>query len=182
MSISSIDEQRCTYHPDIRTRLRCSKCETPICPRCAVDTPVGYRCPECAGVRGLPTYETSTPILLKSVGIGIVVASAVGVLWGFFPQWQFYLALLIGFGVAESMSWAANYKRGPDLQFAAIGCVLIGIAISRITIANQSPFYDLEHLFNNALDPRVAATFQIRLIPDLLFVALAGAIPFIRFR
>jgi hypothetical protein len=182
MAISNIDEQRCTYHPNVRTRLRCSKCEKPICPRCYVDTPVGFRCPDCAGARGLPTYEASASIMVTSVVVGAVVAAAVGVLWGYFPSWQFYLALLLGFGVAESMSWAANYKRGPELQIAAIACVLLGLAISRVMIAYFSPVLGIDHLLNQAFDPAVARAFQIRLIPDLLFAALAAAIPFIRFR
>ena len=58
------EDVRCSYHPDTVTRLRCSRCGKPICPRCGVRTPVGLRCPDCAGVRGLPTYRTGTDALL----------------------------------------------------------------------------------------------------------------------
>jgi hypothetical protein len=183
MSISSIDEQRCTYHPDVRTRLRCSKCGTPICPKCAVSTPVGFRCPDCAGVRGLPTYETQASMLIKASVVGALIAGAVGVLWGYYPNWQFYLALILGFGVAEGMSWAANYKRGFDLQVAAIACVMLGIVISRVVIAQTNPFgLGLDNLLNDALNPLVSQVFQIRLIPDIAFIVLAALIPFVRFR
>src|SRR5258708_16427070 len=37
-------------HPTVATWLRCNKCNKPICHKCAVLTPVGYRCREC--VRG----------------------------------------------------------------------------------------------------------------------------------
>ncbi len=37
----------CANHPDVETSLRCNKCEKPICVRCAVRTPTGYRCKEC---------------------------------------------------------------------------------------------------------------------------------------
>jgi len=40
----------CANHPGVETTLRCNRCEKPICPRCAVLTPTGYRCREC--VRG----------------------------------------------------------------------------------------------------------------------------------
>jgi hypothetical protein len=33
----------------VPTRLRCAKCEAGICPACLVRTPIGYRCPTCAG-------------------------------------------------------------------------------------------------------------------------------------
>jgi hypothetical protein len=147
-----------------------------------VSTPVGYRCPACAGVRGLPTYETSIGVLIKAGVAGALIAGLVGILWGYYPQWQFYLALILGFGVAESMAWAANYKRGRDLQIVAIACVLVGIAVSRFFIAQNHPVLGIEDLFENALQPGVSRVFQIRLIPDIAFLVLAGAIPYVRFR
>ncbi|MBL8128361.1 MAG: hypothetical protein JNM64_12030 [Chloroflexia bacterium] len=33
----------CAEHQEVETRLRCSRCGKPICPRCAVRTPVGMR-------------------------------------------------------------------------------------------------------------------------------------------
>ena len=38
---------KCARHPSVETTLRCGRCETPICPRCLVHTPVGARCPDC---------------------------------------------------------------------------------------------------------------------------------------
>src|SRR5918998_6686415 len=87
---------RCTYHPNVMTGLRCSRCGKPICPRCGVRTPVGLRCPDCAGVRGLPTYRTSSAVLAKAAAAGLGVAPAGGLLCGFAPDWGFYLALLLG--------------------------------------------------------------------------------------
>lgn len=40
----------CANHPGVETSLRCNKCGKPICARCAIRTPTGYRCKEC--VRG----------------------------------------------------------------------------------------------------------------------------------
>jgi len=48
----------CANHPSVETSLRCNKCGKPICARCAVRTPTGYRCREC--VRGLmKTFDTA---------------------------------------------------------------------------------------------------------------------------
>jgi len=179
--ISDIEERQCTYHPNVRTRLRCSKCGTPICPRCAVETPVGYRCPECAAVRGLPTYRTTPEVLIKSIAVGAVVAVLVGVLWGNFPDWEFYLSLLLGFGVAEGMARAANYKRGPDLQAIGVVCVLVGLVVARVVIAQRIgiPPADILSVLGQ---PGASDALQFRLIPDLLYAALAAVIPFVRFR
>ncbi len=37
----------CANHPTVETTLRCNRCDKPICPKCAVKSPVGYRCREC---------------------------------------------------------------------------------------------------------------------------------------
>ncbi len=37
----------CRVHPTVATNLRCNRCGRPMCTRCAVKTPVGYRCREC---------------------------------------------------------------------------------------------------------------------------------------
>src|ERR1041384_6219500 len=37
----------CAVHPTVETSLRCNKCGRYMCTRCAVLTPVGYRCKEC---------------------------------------------------------------------------------------------------------------------------------------
>ena len=37
----------CPVHPNEEATLRCNRCGRPMCTRCAVRTPVGYRCREC---------------------------------------------------------------------------------------------------------------------------------------
>jgi hypothetical protein len=51
-----------------------------------------------------------------------------------------------------------------------------------VFIAQNHPFLGIDDLLNNAMDPGVSRTFQMRLIPDIVFLILAGAIPFVRFR
>jgi membrane associated rhomboid family serine protease len=41
----------CYRHPNRETAVSCSNCGRPICPDCMTTTPVGMRCPECAGQR-----------------------------------------------------------------------------------------------------------------------------------
>jgi membrane associated rhomboid family serine protease len=52
--------QTCYRHPDRETGVSCSNCGRPICPDCMRQTPVGIRCPECAGQR----TRVSTPAFL----------------------------------------------------------------------------------------------------------------------
>jgi hypothetical protein len=172
-------EVKCSYHPSVMTRLRCSRCGKPICPRCGVRTPVGLRCPDCAGVRGLPTYRTTSDALAKAVGAGLGVAIVVGVIWGYWPQWNFYLALLLGFGVAEAMSWAAKGKRGADLQVAGIAIVALGLILSRVILAQR---LGISWEAVNEFQPFVEDQLYLRILPDGLFAALACLIVWYRFR
>ena len=184
----SSDEVRCTYHPSVMTRLRCSRCGKPICPRCGVRTPVGLRCPECAGVRGLPTYRTDSGTLLKSIGLGVVVAAVIGVVWGYIPEWNFYLSLLLGFGVAESMAFMSKNKRGSDLQIAGVLAVVLALVISRVVMAQRydiswSQINQLSHLVIVGGRPQtVESALYLRFIPDGLFAGIAALIVWYRFR
>lgn len=47
MSTTTASPLHCAYHPDRETSLRCNRCEQPICPKCAILTPTGYRCKSC---------------------------------------------------------------------------------------------------------------------------------------
>lgn len=42
---------QCYRHPARETHVACSGCGRPICPDCMTPSPVGMRCPECAGER-----------------------------------------------------------------------------------------------------------------------------------
>lgn len=183
----------CTYHPKTMTGLRCSRCGKPICPQCGVRTPVGLRCPDCAGVRGLPTYQTSPNALLKAGAAGLAVAIVVGVIWGYIPDWGFYLAIALGFGVAEAMAKMANYKRGRDLQVVALAMVVLGLVISRYVLAQRLgiTFEQINNLdqvvisqgiFDDFGGPvRVTTAMRLRLV-DLIFAAIPFVINWVRFK
>ena len=64
----------CANHPETETLLRCNKCNKPICLKCAVQTPVGYRCRECVrGQQDVYYNATSTDNLIAfGVAFGVV--------------------------------------------------------------------------------------------------------------
>lgn len=170
----------CADHPDTETRLRCSRCGKPICPRCAVRTPVGMRCPDCAGTRS--SVKANPAGTLAAAAAGFAVATVAGIGWGFFPDWQFYWALILGFGVVESMARLLRARQGFDLQAIAIAIVVYGMVLSRAVIALRLGI-NLEILsaFTEFSAPLQRALY-LRPIPDLLFAALPVIIAWIRFR
>ena len=125
---------QCARHPNIETGLACGRCETPICPKCAVMTDVGARCPSCAPIRKLPQFEVG-PIWLLRGGIAALLSGAtLGAVWRvLLPGSAGFLSLLVAFGlgyaIAEAVSWATNRKAGPPLQIEAA----IGVALAYLT-------------------------------------------------
>ena len=121
-----MEPQHCARHPRVETRLACSKCETPICPQCLVQTPVGARCPNCAQPRRLPTFELKATTFARAMGAGAVLAGITGFLWGLLLFELFRLPFLpwvatigIGYLIGEGISVAVNRKRGRFLQCIA---------------------------------------------------------------
>jgi hypothetical protein len=112
----------CAYHPGRETTLRCNRCGNPICAHCAVHTPVGYRCKEC--VRGQQrTFETARqtdfPIAVAISVISLGLATALLSYLGF---WGFFVAPVVGGGIAEIVRWAVKRRRSRQLPLvAAIG-------------------------------------------------------------
>jgi hypothetical protein len=115
----------CINHPDRETTLRCNRCGQPICTSCAIQTPVGYRCPAC--VRGQQqVFETAVGLdygiaaVLGLVGVGIATY-----LLGFLDFWGFFLAPVMAAGLAEVIRTAVRRRRSRNLPLiAAIGGAL----------------------------------------------------------
>jgi len=109
----------CANHPNRETTLRCNRCEKPICTRCAVHTPVGYRCREC--VRGQQTvFETARPIdypiaaVVSAVGVGLGT-SVLSIL----SFWGLIVAPVAGGALAGIVRWAVRRRRSRRLALAA---------------------------------------------------------------
>ncbi|MBN1264696.1 MAG: B-box zinc finger protein [Anaerolineales bacterium] len=123
----SEDVLYCANHPDRVTTLRCNRCDKPICPSCAVQTPVGYRCKEC--VRGqqkvFETARTQDFILaavLTAVGTGIAIT-----LLNFIGWWGFFVAPMAGGGLAEGIRRVTGARRSRKMPAAVIIGGVLGL-------------------------------------------------------
>lgn len=65
----------CYRHPDRETLASCSNCGRPICPDCMTPSPVGMRCPECAGERTkvIGARQIREPGLLATAPVAVVL-------------------------------------------------------------------------------------------------------------
>lgn len=130
----------------METNLSCVRCEDPICPKCMVQTPVGARCPSCAGMSRLPTYNVSGKYYLRAVGAAIGLAVGIGVVWAFirdipfFGFFSFLIGAAVGYGIAEGVGLVANRKRGTGLAIIAGLAVAVSYLVS-IFVPWGRPFF-----------------------------------------
>lgn len=120
------DTLYCANHPTVATSLRCNKCNKPICYKCAVLTPVGYRCREC--VRGqqqvfetVVWYDYLVASVLAAVLGGLAGALLVNLSW-----FVIFLAPLAGGVIAEIVRVAVRRRRGRYLYLVAAGAYVAG--------------------------------------------------------
>jgi hypothetical protein len=123
----------CARHPNTETELRCSRCETPICARCMIHTPVGARCPTCAQVRRIPTYNISGQAFGRATAAAAVGGVIAGGVWAFFNILTFFFfgllaGLAVGFAVGELVSISTGRRAGPPLQGIAVAGVIVAYA------------------------------------------------------
>ena len=67
----------CYRHPNRETGVSCSHCGKPICPDCMTATPVGMRCPDCAGqrtrVQSLRSMHVDPIVTYVLIGINVLM-------------------------------------------------------------------------------------------------------------
>lgn len=127
------DPTTCARHPSVETRLRCASCGTAICPRCAVDAPVGMRCPDCArpdrggGLRRRPDQ------IGRAAGVALLGALVGGALVGgvrlLLPIGGLIAAYLVGLQIGQRVREAArgntvDVVRGIAVA-GALGCAVV---------------------------------------------------------
>ena len=132
---------QCARHPKVETELTCGRCDTPICPRCAVFTDVGARCPTCAPARKLPQFEVGILYLLRGAAAALGAGAALGAVWGaLLPGGIGFLGLFLaaglGYAIAEAVSAATNRKAGTALQVVAAAGALTAYLVHNLVIGD----------------------------------------------
>lgn len=126
----------CYRHPDVKTGLRCNRCGKPICVKCAVQTPVGFRCPDCVRQQQDKFYTGGRLDYLIAVAVALplsLIAAAVftfiiaGI--GFF-SWliSFLAAPATGGIIAEAVRRAVGRRRSRHLSTTVAACLILGTA------------------------------------------------------
>jgi hypothetical protein len=170
-SDQSADESivvRCARHPGVETSLRCGRCNTPICPRCAVPTPVGARCPTCAQVKRFATVLKPTEVA-RAIVLGLGVAMAGSLIASLIPIIRVLPVVFVGYAVSEVVSLAVNRKRGTEVGVLAVGCFVVGYFLAPLLQILLSG-----NLAALAFAPTIILAYTVGTLRDLFaIVALA---------
>ena len=143
------DTTYCQRHPDVETSLSCGRCGTSVCPQCMHHAPVGIRCPDCARVRPVPTYDVSGVFVARAIGAGAALGVGGGIVVSvvifLFPMPILWWVLIggLGYGVGEGISVAANRKRGRRLKFVAAGAMFVALTIITLTTGVTADLFGL---------------------------------------
>jgi hypothetical protein len=137
-----VEEFYCVNHPQSETTLRCNRCEDPICARCAVLTPTGYRCKDC--IRGQQKsfdtaewYDYLTSFVLA--GFLSYLGSQLVAYLSFFT---IFLAPIAGVVIAEAVRLVIQRRRSRLLYrtttlASALGSLIPILFLLLIMIASQ---------------------------------------------
>jgi hypothetical protein len=121
------EPMHCVNHPNVETYLRCNKCGRPICVRCAVQTPVGYRCKDCVHVQQRAFYaDFRSAHYLVAAAVALPLALVAGWLIPSLGWYAIVLGPLAGGGIAEAVRWAIRRRRGQYTWLVVCGCIVVG--------------------------------------------------------
>lgn len=121
----------CANHPTVETSLRCNRCNKPICSKCAIKSPVGYRCPECVKTQQkifdtANWYDYILAFIVAAIASGIasVVVSLVSGI--FFGLLVLLIAPFAGQVIARVIQFFIKNRRSRNLFYTACAGVIVG--------------------------------------------------------
>src|SRR3989304_6573298 len=120
----------CVNHPDVETTLRCNRCGKPICAKCAILTPTGYRCKDC--VRNQQkSFETAEWYdYLLAFGVAITLSYIGSRLVRYLGFFTLFVAPIAGVIIAEAIRLAIRRRRSKRLfQVSALAVALGGLPV-----------------------------------------------------
>ncbi|GIW13810.1 MAG: hypothetical protein KatS3mg062_1249 [Tepidiforma sp.] len=130
----------CPRDPDVETALRCSRCGTPICPRCLVQTPVGARCRDCARIAKNPIYTLTAGGMVRAAAASILGGVVMGLAWGLvllpftFGFFAIFVGAGLGYAFTRMLEFATGRKRGPAVVAFAIAGILIAWGVMAVLV------------------------------------------------
>ena len=118
----------CYRHPKSETYVRCGRCDQPICPKCAVQGPVGFRCRQCGLVKSATISSFTPQQLALGLAVPIGGGAILGYLGGQLGFYSIFIAFFAGAFLAEAFVRFVRMKRGPIVRAMLYGGLAVGFA------------------------------------------------------
>ncbi|MCY3907113.1 MAG: hypothetical protein OXF63_07680 [Anaerolineaceae bacterium] len=125
----------CARHPERETGLRCNRCDRYMCPACAVQTPVGYRCRECVREQEDRFFSGTSGDYVLVFATSAVGAGLAQLLAGLLPTiFLILLAIPLGGGIATLALQLSGRRRGRWSGAVAATGVVAGSLLFALTL------------------------------------------------
>ena len=95
--------QYCAVHTTVETNLRCNKCGRLMCTKCAVLTPVGYRCRECVKGQQATFYNSNKLDPIIQFVITVPLSAIAALLVSFIGRSFFWIGWMIAFAASSAV-------------------------------------------------------------------------------
>jgi len=116
----------CKNHPDRETNLRCNRCNEPICSACAVQTPTGYRCPQCVAGQQKVFDTAKTQDYLFAFLVAAVLSFAGALISSRIGFFTILLAPFAGTIIAEGVRRVTGRRRSKTLFQVTLAGIILG--------------------------------------------------------
>jgi hypothetical protein len=174
----------CEVHPTVETGLRCNKCGRYMCTRCAVKTPVGYRCRQCVNKQQDAFYSATT----RDYVLAAIVALVIGVPAAWICSRSLFImifaSLPIGGFIGEIAHRVSGRRRGRYTWMIVVGAIVVAALVSAVPQVQQ--YLEIRAAvaeFGNAeANGMIGNVLGEALLFPLIFAVLAGGAAAARLR
>jgi hypothetical protein len=178
----------CAVHPTVETTLRCNRCGRYMCIRCAVRTPVGYRCKECVHQQQDVYYGATERDYLIAVGVSFALSIPISYI---LVMPRFLLLVLIlslpaGALITEVVHRAVGRRRGRYTWIVVAGGIIAGAIVATFPLLQTAILSLTLQGAGSRLPPEYANQLRVgalaQLLTPLLYVVLCVGAAIVRLR
>jgi hypothetical protein len=116
----------CARHKSVKTRLRCGRCEKPICPKCTTYGPTGARCRDCVSYKGSHMYQVAPQHYAAAIVVSLVLGLVSSYVASFIGLFAIFYAPVAGTLIGKAVSAVVKHKRGTTLAAIASAGLVLG--------------------------------------------------------
>ena len=133
--VATDEKTYCAVHPTVETTLRCNRCGRYMCSRCAVRTPVGYRCKECVHQQQDVFYSATQRDYLIAAGVSFALSIPISfIIPRIFLLGVLILSIPAGALITEVVHRAVGKRRGRYTWLFVAGGIIAGALVATFPV------------------------------------------------